>query len=171
MDQEQVFREAIQESDRMIFNICCHFFGRGDQAEDVYQEILLKIWLNIKNFRGESKIRTWIGRIAVNVCLSNIAKLKKSSSMFVPISMPDHADKAGEIDADTEEEEAKLAFFESFKSKLNAVDKTLISLYLEDIEYREIAQITGLSEGNARTRLHRIKEQIKKEWEEKNGTR
>lgn len=171
MNQEEVFREAIRESERMIFNICCHFFGRGDQAKDVYQEILLKIWLNISSFRGESKIRTWIGRIAVNVCLTNIARSKKSSSLIVPFSRLDYCDKADEDDTDKEVDEAKLVFFEKFKSKLNPVDKTLVSLYLEDIEYKEISQITGLSEGNARTRIHRIKEQIKHEWEEKYGTR
>jgi DNA-directed RNA polymerase specialized sigma24 family protein len=46
-----------------------------------------------------------------------------------------------------------------------------VTLYLEDLEYDEIAQITGLSEVNARARIHRIKKQIKKQWEEKNGTR
>jgi RNA polymerase sigma-70 factor, ECF subfamily len=155
----------------MIFSICCRFFGHNDQAKDVYQEILLKIWLNIKNFRGESRIRTWITRIAVNVCLTNITKIRKSTSVFVPLTNLNYSDLSTEDYNDTEEEEAKLNFFEAFKNRLNPVDKTLVSLYLEDIEYREIAQITGLSEGNARTRIHRIKELIKQEWEVKNGIR
>jgi RNA polymerase sigma-70 factor, ECF subfamily len=171
MNQEEVFREAIRDNGRMIFGICCRFFGHNDQAKDVYQEILLKIWLNIKNFRGESRIRTWMTRIAVNVCLTNITKIRKSTSIFVPLTNLNYFDLSTEDYNDTEEEEAKLHFFEAFKSRLNPVDKTLVSLYLEDIEYREIAQITGLSEGNARTRVHRIKELIKQEWEVKNGIR
>jgi RNA polymerase sigma-70 factor (ECF subfamily) len=50
-------------------------------------------------------------------------------------------------------------------------DRTLVNLYLEDLDTTEIAAITGLSESNVRTRIHRIKKQIKTEWEEKNGTR
>ena len=73
-------------------------------------------------------------------------------------------------DADDQvEEEIKMKFFEEFKNRLNPIDKTLVSLYLEEIEYKEISQITGLSEANARTRIHRIKKQIKKEWEDKYG--
>ena len=171
MNQEEAFREAIRGNERMIFGICCRFFGHNDQAKDVYQEILLKIWLNIKNFRGESQIRTWICKIAVNVCLTNITKTRKSTALFVPLNSLDCFDMVSEDDDDPIEEEAKLHFFEEFKNRLNPVDKTLVSLYLEDIEYREISQITGLSEGNARTRIHRIKELIKKEWEGKNGIR
>ena len=53
---------------------------------------------------------------------------------------------------------------------LNATDKTLVSLYLEDLDTKELSQITGLSESNVRVKLHRIKNQIKKEWEVKYGT-
>ncbi len=105
MNQEEAFREAIRDNGRMIYGICCRFFGNNDQAKDVYQEILLKIWLNIKNFRGESQIRTWICKIAVNVCLTNITKTRKSTALFVPLTSLDYFDMAGEDDADNEEEE------------------------------------------------------------------
>ena len=91
------------------------------------------------------------------------------SSVFVPFSHWDFYNRADDNDDDQSEEEAKMKYFEEFKSRLNPVDKTLVSLYLEEIEYREISQITGLSEANARTRIHRIKKQIKKDWEEKYG--
>jgi len=169
MNKEEMFREAIRENDNRIYSICCHFFGPGDEAKDAYQEILLKIWLNIMNFRGEAQLKTWITRIAVNVCLTFLSKTKKNSSVFVPFSHWDFYIKADENDDDQWEEEAKMKYFEEFKSRLNPIDKTLVSLYLEEIGYREISQITGLSEANARTRIHRIKKQIKKDWEEKYG--
>ena len=62
-------------------------------------------------------------------------------------------------------------FFRAFNERLNLLDKTLVALYLEDIAYREMSHITGISEVNARARIHRIKKQIKKEWEEEYGTR
>jgi RNA polymerase sigma-70 factor (ECF subfamily) len=171
MNQEELFREAIRENDRRIYSVCCHFFGPGEEAKDAYQEVLLKIWLNIKNFRGDSQLKTWISRIAVNVCLTFISKTKKRSSLVIPFSQIDFYDNICDDEDNKHEDELKIKFFEEFKSKLNPVDKSLVTLYLEDIEYREISQITGLSEVNARARIHRIKKQIKEKWEERNGTR
>jgi len=171
MNQEKMFRKAILENDRRIYSICCHYFGPGDEAKDAYQEILLKIWLNIINFRGESQLKTWISRIAVNVCMTYLSKKSKNSSVFVPLSYIDCDSKTGDSDDNSEEEEAKFRFFEEYKKKLSSPDKILVTLYLDDIDYAEISLITGLSEGNARAKIHRIKKQIKKEWEDKYGTR
>jgi RNA polymerase sigma factor (sigma-70 family) len=68
--RDEMFRAAILENDKRIYSICSHYFGPGDNAKDAYQEVLLKIWLNILNFRGESQLKTWITRIAVNVCMT-----------------------------------------------------------------------------------------------------
>jgi RNA polymerase sigma factor (sigma-70 family) len=171
MNQEEMFREAIRENDRRIYSICCNYFGPGDEAKDAYQEILLKIWLNILKFRGESQLKTWISRIAVNVCMTYLSKKSKKSSVFVPLSHLDYDYKTWESDDNFEEEEVKIKFFEDYKNKLSSEDKILVTLYLEDLEYLEISLITGLSEGNARARIHRIKKQIKKEWEDKYGIR
>lgn len=166
-----MFRNAVRENDRRIYNICCHYFGPGDEAKDAYQEILLKLWLNIMNFRGESSLKTWICKIAVNVCLTFVSKAKKNSSVFIKLSHIEHCDRVSEEENIPEDEEAKLKFFEEFKNDLGEADKVLVTLYLEDIEYSEISQITGLSEVNARARIHRIKKQIKQEWEDKYGIR
>jgi RNA polymerase sigma-70 factor (ECF subfamily) len=171
MNQEEMFRLALHENDKMVFNICRHYFGPGAEARDAYQEILLKVWLNIMNFRGESQLKTWICRISVNVCLTYLLKAKKKSSVFIPSSYLGNYDRVSEDEDNPEEAEAKLKFFEEFKNKLSPVDKILVTLYLEDIDYTEISEITGLNEGNARTRIHRIKNQIKREWEGKYGTR
>jgi RNA polymerase sigma factor (sigma-70 family) len=70
-----------------------------------------------------------------------------------------------------DEEEEKLQFFHAFMQKLPAADRTLVSLYLEDMESADIAEVTGLSDANVRTRIHRIKKQIKEDWEVRYGTR
>jgi len=170
-NQEALFRAAILENERRIYSICCHYFGPGDEAKDAYQEILLKIWLNILNFRGESQLKTWICRIAVNVCMTYLSKKSRKSSVFVPLADFDYDYKTGDSDDNSEEEETKIKFFEEYRGKLSSSDKILVTLYLDDIEYSEIAKITGLSEGNARARIHRIKKQIKEEWEDKYGIR
>lgn len=170
-NRDEIFKIAVRENERRIYGICCHYFGPGDDAKDAFQEILLKVWLNLPGFRQEAKLSTWISRIAVNVCLTFVTGPHKKHIVLAGENFPVACDQAEEAETDNSLEEEKLAFFKEFTAGLNPVDKSLVSLYLEDLDYREISQITGLSEVNARTRIHRIKGQIKKEWEEKHGTR
>jgi len=170
-DRREKFREALSGNERRIYGICCNYFGPGDEAKDAYQEILMRIWLNITDFRGEAQLKTWVTRIAVNVCLTFISKEKRKNSLVKSFSMLGYFEENPEDESGDSMEEEKLKFFREFTGRLNPVDKTLVSLYLDDTDYREISEITGLSEVNARTRIHRIKGQIKKEWEERYGTR
>jgi len=172
MNREELFSKAVSENHKMIFAICLHFYGAKDPANDAYQETLIKIWKNIENFRGESKLSTWISRITANVCLTGIQTEKRKSDRFTPINQLTNKlhENSDENYEQLDNEREKLRFFKDFKSRLNPLDRLLVSLYLEENEYREISEITGLSESNARTRIHRIKNQIKKEWEECHGT-
>lgn len=168
MKHDEIFREALEENQKMIFRICCRFFGPGENAHDAYQDILLRIWMNIENFRGECQLKTWIYRVALNVCITFRAKNKKRSLLFVPLSQP-----AYNIADETklyEDDENKLAFFRKFMDGLSTSDKALVSLYLEDLDTKEISRITGLSESNVRVRIHRIKSEVKKQWETEYGT-
>jgi len=170
MLREKLFRETLKENDARIKGICRHFFGTIEEAHDAYQEILLKIWLNIEGFRGESQLKTWVTRVAVNVCLTSLAKSKRKSEVLVPFSQTGYGDAISDDEEQDPEEEMKLKFFRRFMDKLSATDKSLVSLYLEDMDTREISQSTGISEANVRVRIHRIRKQIKKEWEEGHGT-
>jgi len=170
MKNEELFRVAVKEHDQMIRRICYHFFGPGDNADDAHQEILLKIWLNVDKFRHEAKIKTWIYRISVNVCITLLSRLKKRSAVFI------HQENlastlATEEKPDKSDEEIRLQFFRNFMDTLDIADKVLVSLYLEELDTREIADITGLSESNVRVKIHRIKNKIKQEWMVKYGTR
>lgn len=169
MNKEKLFREAIEENSQRIFRICCYYFTDPDDRKDAYQESLIRIWENISSFKGNSKISTWIYRIAVNACLAFIRKDKRRNEMF---ESKNSSEKIGTSDSpaqdDTRETEAKLRFFSQFMNRLSMADRTLVSLYLEEVPSKEMAEITGLSEANVRVKLFRIKDQIKKEWEEKN---
>ncbi|MFN8241935.1 MAG: RNA polymerase sigma factor [Bacteroidales bacterium] len=170
MERQKKFNEVLAENNSRIRSVCNYYFGNSDDARDAYQEALIKIWLNIQNFRGESLMRTWVTRITLNVCLTHVSKNKRDNSLFRKIGDEEYSVRAEGADDDNEAEE-KLKFFREFNSSLSSTDRMLVALYLQDIDYTEISEITGLSSINARTRIHRIKEKIRKEWEVKNGTR
>ncbi len=163
--REQIFSDAIRDNEKRISNICRYYFGSNPEAQDASQEVLLKIWLNLSSFRGESQLKTWITRIAVNTCLSHLSKTSREYALFV---RPDSTEIADIIDDeyDDSRREEMLKFFGDFSRGMNSVDKTMVALYLEDVPYSEIAQITGLTELNARTRISRIKAQIQNRWRE-----
>ena len=169
MNRDELFKDAIRENDKMIIRLCNHFFGPGENAKDAHQEILLKIWLNIEKFRNESQIKTWIYRIAVNVCLTFLSRDRKKKSVFVRLSKPVY-DAAYEDESFYSDNETKTLFLRKFLDNLNPADKVIVSLYLEDFDTREMSNITGLSESNVRVKIHRIKNEIRKEWQVKYGT-
>ncbi|GGG59725.1 DNA-directed RNA polymerase sigma-70 factor [Bizionia arctica] len=123
-----------------------------DSAKDLTQETFIKIWQQLPKFRNESSIGTWIFRIASNTCLRQIQKENKMPKSELPI----------EINADTSEVniENDLQFLYQCISELQELDRIIISLELEDINQKEIAKIVGISEGNVRVKIHRIKEKL-----------
>jgi RNA polymerase sigma-70 factor (ECF subfamily) len=174
MNREEIFKEAVSQNRERILRICSYYFSDPDQRADAFQDALIRLWENLPGFRGEAQISTWIYRVVVNVCLTTIRKEVKRNALITPISNVDQESRqlAEEESPSTEMLDVKLKFFRHFISGLSASDRILVSLYLEDLSTREMAEITGISEPNVRVRIHRIKEKIKHQWEENNhGTR
>lgn len=122
-----------------------------DQAKDLTQETFIAVWRNLSSFRNESKISTWIFRIATNNCLRAIEKNKRVTKVDLPFDLP-------AMHEETQEE--KLTFLYNCIAELEEVDRIIISLVLEDVPQAEIASIVGLSTGNIRVKIHRIKEKL-----------
>lgn len=167
MELEQRFRDAIRENNQRIYGVCSYFFDDRSDRDDAYQESLIRIWQNLRSFRGNSLLSTWIYRVVVNTCLMHIRNDKRRKDLIgnglttETGMVADHP-----ADDDPGHQDRKIAFIHQFISTLVTADKTLVSLYLEDFTTREMAEITGMSEVNVRVRLHRIREKIKNEWEE-----
>lgn len=168
MNREQLFRNLYSENGRRIYRICCHYFSNSHDREDAYQEILIRIWENLSGFRGESKLSTWVYRVAVNTCLSYIRSNKRHQRMVAPelchewnlISQDDEKPK--------DQEEGMARFLIEYLDRLTHADRILMMLYVERLSTHEISEVIGMTESNVRVRVHRIRERIKKEWEEMN---
>jgi RNA polymerase sigma-70 factor (ECF subfamily) len=165
MDRDQLFRIAFEENRQRIFRICCHYFPDRDDCNDAYQESLVRLWENLSGFRGNAALSTWIYRVVVNVCLSHIRQEKKrGQTVSVTAEIPDNQTMLCDETNESSDPD-KIRFFRQFMLSLSGADRILVTLYLEEVSTREMAEITGLSEANVRVRLHRIKETIRKQWE------
>ena len=143
-----------------VFRLCMGYVNDSDTAKDLAQETFIKVWKQLPKFRNESSIGTWIFRIASNTCLRQIENESKMPKSEFPREVKE------EILETTLEKDIK--FLYQCISELQEVERIIISLELEDIDQKEIAEIVGLSRGNVRVKIHRIKEKLTQKFK-KNG--
>ena len=125
--------------------------------EDLRQEIYLNIWLGLNQFRGESKMSTWIYRVAVN---SALMTFRSSRPRIETVSLDlGLLNASTEID-DTERENLQTLL--SLINRLEDIEKAIILLWLDEYSYEEIADTLGLKRNTVAVKIHRIKEKLSK---------
>lgn len=140
-----------------IFRVCMGYVNDTDKAKDLVQETFIAVWKNLPGFRNESKLSTWIYRIATNHCLRALEKDRRITKVEIPENIP-------AIEEESPEE--KLAFLYSAIAGLPEIERIIISLELEGLPQAQIADITGLGAGNIRVKIHRIKEKLANKFKE-----
>ncbi|HCE55787.1 MAG: sigma-70 family RNA polymerase sigma factor [Lutibacter sp.] len=154
---EHKFIVEFEQNQNIIHKVCRIYTSNQDAHNDLFQEIAIQLWKAYPKFRGESKLSTWMYRIGLNTAITLYRKSKRS------IVTQDFDSVLYRIEStsydDTEEEQLKLMY--KAIQQLNDIDKALIFLYLEDVNYKEIAETMGITEVNARVRMNRIKTRLK----------
>ncbi|MGA9211522.1 RNA polymerase sigma factor [Kaistella sp.] len=147
------FEQLYQEFSPRIYKLCLSYSGDKLLADDLHQETWIAVWNSLAKFRGESKIGTWIYRIAINTCLVGIKKENKkdqnSETILSKLVHEENYDNSKEINR----------LYESI-SQLKENERIIITLVLEEKSYEEIAEITGITENNLRVKIHRIKKEL-----------
>ncbi|MDR3058714.1 MAG: sigma-70 family RNA polymerase sigma factor [Prevotella sp.] len=151
------FVHIVRRYERMVFTIVSKIVYRRVEAEDIVQEIFIKVFQSLDKFREESGFATWLYRIAYN---TTISELRKRKHEYTPIednfaNIPDSeiADIIDEIST-----EDKLQYLETVLKMMAPDDALLITMfYLNDHTIKDISSITGNSEANVKVKLHRIR--------------
>lgn len=151
---EKEFLGIIHDYQNIIYKICRLYRDNKEDQEDLFQEIVYQLWKSYPGFRKESKVSTWMYRIALNTAIAIYRKSKISVDYYH--EFPEHLHPSDEKNISENEERLFWAL-----RKLNDSEKAVISLYLEDFNYSEIATITGLSESNVGVKLNRAKNKLK----------
>ncbi|MCH2196371.1 RNA polymerase sigma factor [Kordia sp.] len=155
---EHSFVTKLERNQNIVHKVCRIYTSNKDQHNDLFQEITIQLWKAYPKFRGDSKFSTWMYRVALNTAITLYRKSKRSvktqdyESVVFKIKSEDYDD--------TEEEQLKL-MYKAIK-QLSDIEKALIFLYLEDKNYKEIAETIGITEVNARVKMNRIKTKLKK---------
>jgi RNA polymerase sigma-70 factor, ECF subfamily len=151
------FEEIYLKYSPQIFRVCMGYINDYEAAKDLTQETFISVWKNLDSFKNQSKISTWIFRIATNNCLRAIERSKRVTIEELPLNLADKLE---------ENNDEKLAFLYNCIAELEETERIIISLVLEDLSRDEIAAIVGLSTGNTRVKIHRIKEKLAQKFKQ-----
>ena len=153
-NREEAFRKIYEANSKKIYHLCYGYTGDDDAANDLLQETFLKVWQNLHKFRNQALISTWIYRIAVNTCLTYLRSEKRQAKDELT---PLIAESKPEVFSEKNEQ---VALLYKCISKLEESERIIITLVLDEVPYPEIADVSGISEGNLRVKIYRIKQKL-----------
>ena len=178
---ERAFNVLVRTYEHRVFGLVFRMIGNRAEAEELAQEVFYQVFKAIGSFRGESKLSTWIYRIAVNLC-KNRAKYLKVRKTDAQVDIDDHADHAplaeargsnvAQIERPDEAMEGR-QLEKIVRDSILEIDPTfrecLVLRDVEELSYEEIGEITGLPAGTVKSRIFRARAQLKEMVEKKLG--
>jgi RNA polymerase sigma-70 factor (ECF subfamily) len=138
-----------------VYNLSWRMLGKPQDAEDALQEIFIKVFDRIKNYRGDSAFSTWLYRMTANHCL-DILRRRKIITFIGMDHAPEAFDKSGKDQPGT-----KMGLSPVIEKALDRLPekqkRCLVMREMEDLTYEEIAQVLGLTLGSVKSNIHRAK--------------
>ena len=154
-DKEHQFELLVRQHKRTIYTVCYLFSHDKTEINDLFQEILIRLWNGFDTFEGRSDAKTWIYRVSLNTAI-NQDKKERRRIETVPLTV--------DIDPYEADNPSSRQIRELYNriSRLDFIDRSLILLWLEGISYEDIGAIIGITPNNVGVRLLRIKDKLVK---------
>ena len=157
------FEELLREHRKIIFKVVTIYARNAADRNDLAQEICVQLWRSFGSYdEGRARFSTWMYRIALNVAISKLRRDRKSLAGCTESLDEIHLETIAS-DEPISEENDRLEMLYALIGRLDALNRALILLYLEDRTYAEIADILGISETNVATKISRIKQKLRGE--------
>ena len=160
-DKLTTFNSLVSAYQDCVYRLCCSYVRNSEDRKDLMNDIWLRIWTGLESYKEKSALSTWVFRIATNTSIDFIRREKRHRRRSIGLHR-DHlecADTGEDIEQRTIRSE-QIEYLYSCIEQLPLLDKSLISLFLEDLSYSEIADIIGISESNVGVKLHWIKKRL-----------
>lgn len=152
-NKEEQFNRLVNDHKKTIYSVCYMFSSESYEVEELFQETLIRLWTGFESFAGRSEERTWIYRVALNTAI-NFRKSRARRVETVPLTL--------DIDPIPPDDSRASQVRELHESigRLASMERALVLLWLDDLNYADIGAIMGISPSNVGTRLMRIKEKL-----------
>ncbi len=166
----EAFGEIVKRWERKIFALCFGMLNREDEAKDAAQETFIAAFRNLKNFRGDAKVSSWLHRIAVNQCLTIKRRNKSRSESFI-----DDAESSNKIffvapaktsPSQTTEQNERLKYIRRAVSSLPPELRQIVVMKeFEDMTFQEIAEVLEIPLSTVKSRLYTALKQLRMKLE------
>ena len=167
-DRERAFTEIVKAYSERLFWYVRRYVSSHEDADDIVQDIFVKVWAALPSFRGESQFFTWLYRIATNEALNYVRRQKVRAALsFRPID----AEMERRVDEDPwfNGDEAERTLMKALQ-KLPLKQRVVFSMrYFEDMSYEEISEVTGTSVGAVTECYHIASKELEDELLKKSG--
>jgi RNA polymerase sigma factor (sigma-70 family) len=156
------FRYLVANYQRLVLHVVGRIIQRQEDVEDICQEVFIKVFKQLKRFRGESRLSTWIAKIAYNTSISHVRRKRKDVHSYDEQPGLIAAEKDDSLNQKmVEKEEAKKYLLELIE-ELPVNYRTVLTLFhLEEFSYKEIEEITDMPEGTIKSYLSRARKLLK----------
>lgn len=159
--RQHEFESLLREHQRIVFKVAAMYARGAEDRDDLAQEICTQLWRSFAGYDAtRSKFSTWMYRIALNVAISQVRRNAPAQAHPHESLQSHHLETIGGGQGIDEPDPRLQALYELIE-QLDALNRALILLYLEDRSYSEIAEILGISETNVATKLGRIKQKLR----------
>ena len=152
-DKEHQFELLVRQHKRTIYTVCYMFSHNKTEIDDLFQEILIRLWNGFDHYEGRSSAQTWVYRVALNTAI-NQDKKERHRIETIPLTV--------DIDPYEDDDPSSQQIRELYNriSRLDLIDRSLVLLWLEGVSYDEIGAIIGITPNNVGVKLARIKEKL-----------
>ena len=157
---EHKFLELVNENRNRILKVCRVYAWNSADQDDLYQEILFQIWRGLPALKEKQFANTWLYRVAINSAISFVRKRAIRSDRVLYVG---HTDLTRTIESRQQAEAAtddRIANLYTAIFKLDPLEKALVTLFLEEFTYEQMAEVTGISANNVGVMLHRAKKKL-----------
>ena len=169
------FRPLLERYSKQVFALIVKIVGNREDAEELTQDVFVKVFGSLSKFRADSSFSTWIYRIAYNTAIS---ATRKKGDFFVPIdelTLSEVIDETDEMIFQDSNDDMRITYLNRALEQISPEERAMIIIFYKDkISMEEIAVITGLTETNVKTKMFRIRKKlyvlIKCMEEQSNGT-
>ncbi len=160
-EEDIIFYQMLNQHKGMIYKIANSYCKAAEDRKDLMQEMIYHLWRSYRSYNHQYSLSTWVYRVVLNVAISFYRKNKhhNQNTTLLSESIIELHEESGNVSQD-----GNVNLLQQFINALNELDKALMLLYLEEKTYREISEITGLTETNVATKISRIKEKLKKKF-------
>lgn len=155
-NRTNAYEVLMRKYEKLLFRVCCRIIGNTQDAEDVFQEVMVKVFNSLGRFEGRSTFKTWLFTITHNTCYSSISRLAKTREFKKMMKDDNDEESASHKMSDAELECDRLL------AKLSVEEREMLTLkYVVELNFEEIAQVFDMGVSAVKMRIYRAVEALK----------